>query len=104
MKEELGESFRFFGYENQTGELLGFCTLIQNGSAYDAHFLGLKETSNREHQLYLNMLFDMLGKAIERSDINTIVFGRTALEIKSSVGATPKNMFATLSILTPSST
>lgn len=101
LKEELGESFRCFGYENQTGELLGFCTLIQNGSAYDAHFLGLKETSNREHQLYLNMLFDMLGKAIERSDINAIVFGRTALEIKSSVGATPKNMYCYIKHFNP---
>ena len=93
LKRELGEGFRFFGYENKEGELLGFCTLIENGTAYDAHFLGLEETSNKRYQLYLNMLFDMLAKAIEKPAINSIVFGRTALEIKSSIGARPKEMY-----------
>ncbi len=93
LKRELGEGFRLFGYENKQGELLGFCTLIENGDAYDAHFLGLEETSNRRYQLYLNMLFDMLAKAIEKPAIDSIVFGRTALEIKSSIGARPKDMY-----------
>lgn len=101
LKRELGAGFRFFGYENQNGELLGFCTLIQNGEAYDAHFLGLEETSNREHQLYLNMLFDMLAKAIEKPEINSIVFGRTALEIKSSIGAKAQDMYCYIKHFNP---
>lgn len=101
MKQELADSFRFFGYENSTGELLGFCTLIQNGEAYDAHFLGLEDTSNKAYQLYLNMLFDMLGQAINRSDITSIVFGRTALEIKSSIGALPQDMYCYIKHFNP---
>lgn len=101
LKEELGPGFRFFGYESKEGELLGFCTLIQNGKAYDAHFLGLDEKSNREHQLYLNMLFDMLGQAIKRSDITSIVFGRTALEIKSSIGAIAEDMYCYIKHFNP---
>lgn len=101
LKEELGANFRFFGYENKAGELLGFCTLIQNGETYDAHFLGLEEKSNRAYQLYLNMLFDMLGQAITRSDITSIIFGRTALEIKSSIGALPQNMYCYIKHFNP---
>lgn len=101
LKRELGEAFRFFGYENQNGELIGFCTLIQNGEAYDAHFLGLEETANKQHQLYLNMLFDMLEKAIEKPEIKSIVFGRTALEIKSSIGARPKEMYCYIKHFNP---
>ncbi|MBX2875708.1 MAG: hypothetical protein KTR30_26555 [Saprospiraceae bacterium] len=93
LKQELGTGFRLFGYENKAGEFLGFCTLMQNGEAYDAHFLGLDDKANKAHQLYLNMLFNMLGEAIQRTDIKSIVFGRTALEIKSSIGAVPQDMY-----------
>ena len=38
------------------------------------------------------MLYDMIGYAI-KEQFETIIFARTALEIKSSVGATPLKMF-----------
>lgn len=101
LKQELGEKFRIFGYEDEHGELIGFCTLIQNGSEYDAHFLGLDDTANRARQLYLNMLFDMLGQAIDNPAIEHITFGRTALEIKSSIGAKPRAMYCYIKHFNP---
>lgn len=41
--------------------------------------------------MYLNMLFDMAQYGIENR-YKSIVYARTAMEIKSSVGAKPKTM------------
>ena len=38
------------------------------------------------------MLYDMIGYSIKKR-FKKIIFGRTALEIKSSVGAKPETMF-----------
>lgn len=90
-KEQLQENFLFYGYfENE--KLIGFNTLIKNGSDLDTYFLGYDDSVQREKMLYLNMLYDMIGYAI-KEQFKTIVFARTALEIKSSVGATPLKMY-----------
>ena len=90
-KEELQENFLFYGYfEND--KLIGFNTLIKNGSDLDTYFLGYDDSIQREKMLYLNMLYDMIGYAI-KEQFKTVIFARTALEIKSSVGATPLKMF-----------
>lgn len=90
-KEQLQENFLFYGYfENE--KLIGFNTLIKNGSDLDTYFLGYDDSIQREKMLYLNMLYDMIGYAI-KEQFKTIVFARTALEIKSSVGATPLKMY-----------
>ena len=90
-KEQLQENFLFYGYfENE--KLIGFNTLIKNGSDLDTYFLGYDDSVQREKMLYLNMLYDMIGYAI-KEQFKTIIFARTALEIKSSVGATPLKMY-----------
>jgi predicted N-acyltransferase len=90
-KEQLQENFLFYGYfENE--KLIGFNTLIKNGSDLDTYFLGYDDNVQREKMLYLNMLYDMIGYAI-KEQFKTIIFARTALEIKSSVGATPLKMY-----------
>jgi hypothetical protein len=58
----------------------------------DTYFLGYDEKMQRETMLYLNMLYDMIGYSIKKK-FKKIIFGRTALEIKSSVGAEPEQMF-----------
>jgi hypothetical protein len=90
-KEQLQDNFLFYGYfENE--KLIGFNTLIKNGTDLDTYFLGYDESIQREKMLYLNMLYDMIGYAI-KEQFETIIFARTALEIKSSVGAKPKKMY-----------
>lgn len=90
-KEQLQENFLFYGYfENE--KLIGFNTLIKNVSDLDTYFLGYDDSVQREKMLYLNMLYDMIGYAI-KEQFKTIIFARTALEIKSSVGATPLKMY-----------
>ena len=74
------------------GKLVGFYTLLDNGDALDANFLGYEKSLNYDKQLYLNMLLDMVRTAIEKR-VQHLVFARTASEIKSSVGAEAKQMY-----------
>ena len=90
-KKLLGDKFLFYGYFD--GEkLIGFNTLIKNGCDIDTYFLGYDESCQREKMLYLNMLYDMIAYSVNKG-YSRIIFARTALEIKSSVGAKPVEMF-----------
>lgn len=90
-KKSLKDNFLFYGYFIDD-ELIGFNTLIKNGNDIDTYFLGYDENYQREKMLYLNMLYDMIGYSINKG-YKRIVFARTALEIKSSVGAKPLDMY-----------
>jgi hypothetical protein len=90
MKTDLGDNFRLFGYFLDQ-QLIGFYTTINNGEELEAHFLGYEASLNHEHQVYLNMLFDIINLGIE-GRFKKIIFSRTAHEIKSSVGAEPVEM------------
>ena len=91
LKKELGNDFLFYGYFIDN-ELIGFNTLIKNGNTIDTYFLGYSDDYQREKMLYLNMLYDMIGYSINKK-FHKIIFARTALEIKSSVGAKPEKMY-----------
>ena len=98
-KEIFKEKFLFYGYF--IGEkLIGFNTLIKNGEVMDTYFLGYDDSIQRENMLYLNMLYDMIAYSIKK-DFKEIVFARTALEIKSSVGAKPIKMYGLISHTNP---
>ena len=90
-KECLNDAFLFYGYLLD-GKLIGFNTMIKNGKAMETYFLGYDDGIQREKMLYLNMLYDMIAYSINHG-YSEIIFARTALEIKSSVGAIPEMMF-----------
>ena len=90
-KEIFKDKFLFYGYFIGE-ELIGFNTLIKNGAIMDTYFLGYDDSIQREKMLYLNMLYDMIAYSINKG-FKEIVFARTALEIKSSVGAKPLKMY-----------
>jgi hypothetical protein len=77
-----------FGYFNPEGEMVGFTSAIPNGSVIHAHYLGIDDSYKHSHHLYHNMLFDLLEDAIA-GGFDKLDYGRTALEIKSSIGAVP---------------
>lgn len=90
LKRDLGDRYKLTAYfiDNQ---IVAFYTSIFNYKEMDAHFLGVDGTYNREHQVYLNILYDLVNRAIE-GGVARIDFARTALEIKSSVGAVSQDM------------
>lgn len=91
LKRDLGHAFSMSGYF-QGDKLLAFYTTIRNGEELEAHFLGYDKALNHDLQLYLNCLYDIIRQGFEAS-CKTIVFARTALEIKSSVGAVPHDLW-----------
>jgi hypothetical protein len=91
LKKHLQDDFLVKGYFEQ-GKMVGFITALRNGKEMEAHFLGLDDRFNASHQLYLNMLFELLRIGFDWQS-ETIVYARTALEIKSSIGAKPYVMY-----------
>lgn len=91
MKRELGDLFRVFAYYDGN-DLAGFYTTIRNADVLDTYFLGYDNGMQKTRMLYLNMLYDMVEDGIS-AKCTKIVFSRTALEIKSSVGAIPEEMY-----------
>ena len=90
LKGQCGNRFQIFGYF-LNDELVGFHTLLLNDETLETYFLGYNDHIQKENMLYLNMLYNMTEYGIQNG-FKRIIFGRTALEIKSSVGATPVQM------------
>ena len=74
-------------------ELIGFATLLRDATRSIAHYAAIDPAYNPTHQLYLNLLLDLLELAIEHG-CATLNYGRTATTIKSSVGAEPVVQYA----------
>jgi hypothetical protein len=94
LKAGLGNKFRMFAYY-EGDSLLAFYTIIENNHELEAHFLGYDKEQNHDKQLYLNILYDIVRHGIElKSEV--LVLARTALEIKSSIGALPTQYYCYL--------
>lgn len=90
LRRTLGEGFVLRGYFLQ-GVLVGFLTGFVRGGRLEAHQVGFDYALNAEHAIYPRMLCDYLQLAIERR-CHTLNYGRTASEIKSTLGAEPVEM------------
>lgn len=80
-------------YLNQ--ELIGFATTIINNNTYIAHMIGMDYTKSKAISLYENILYHYISDAINNK-INKLNLGRTALVIKSGVGANPQFYYCCL--------
>lgn len=90
MKRNLGKKFRLIAYFLE-GKVVGFFTIILTQNKVVTHFLGYCPECNKDYQLYFNMLIDMVEIGIEEK-LEDVIYARTALEIKSSIGAVPYEM------------
>lgn len=90
-KAAFGDEFKVFAYELD-GKIIAFYSTFLNKGELECHFLGLEHAYNGTHQAYLNVLFDLVKLGIIHR-CHSINFSRTALEIKSSVGAIPNDLF-----------
>lgn len=87
LKRALGDQFKMYGVFVE-GEFVAFYSTIINHGMMHGHFLGYDQDVNAKYQLYLNILYWLVDLAID-SKATSLELSRTALEIKSSVGATP---------------
>ena len=88
LKKAFKDAFIVKGYflENK---LVGFLSAMKNDTHLDAHFIGIDYSKNKEFAIYPRILNDYVRLGIETKS-NQINLGRTASEIKSTLGAEPK--------------
>lgn len=91
VKEMFAEEFFVCGFFLE-GKLIAFssCFLI-NKFCLEAHYIGFDYNLNNEYELYQNILYHNISEAIifKRNRVN---LGRTAAEIKTTVGAKPVDL------------
>lgn len=90
LKENLGSAY-FVKILAFNTKVVGFFSGLFNQEALDAHFVGIDYKLNREYAIYQRMLYEYIKLGISHN-VKKINFGRTASEIKSSVGAIPQDM------------
>lgn len=72
-------------------ELVGFLSALANNHHLDAHFIGLNYKLNKQYAIYPRILNDYVRLGIEKN-ASFINLGRTASEIKTTIGAEPVNL------------
>jgi hypothetical protein len=85
MKRKFPETFHVYAYE-LNGKTVAFRSSFHLQSHLEAHFIGIDYSENENCPLYQRILYDYILEGINAG--NTKVFlGRTASEMKSTVGA-----------------
>ncbi len=90
LKKNLLNNFIIQGYFLKN-ELVGFSSAFICNDVIDANYVGINYDLNQEYAIYQRILYDYIELAIH-SKSKELRFGRTAEEIKSTVGAEPVNM------------
>jgi hypothetical protein len=85
MKKELQTDFIFTAYYFEN-KLAGFRTSFVLEKTIEAHFIGIDYDLNKQLELYQNILYDYVKESILMRT-EQLFLGRTASEIKSTIGA-----------------
>lgn len=88
LKAALADRFIIKGYYDGE-ELIGFYSYIRGTGQNYASFVGLNYDYNRDCALYQNILYNLLSDSI-KDGAKSIDLARTAMEIKSTMGAEPQ--------------
>lgn len=90
LKINLKDAFELIAYYRD-GEMVAFSTVIFWGDNCEAHSIGINYEFNTVFAIYQNMLYHYVRIAIERRK-RALILGRTAMEMKSNIGAEPVEM------------
>ncbi len=90
VKNIFGDKFIIRGYFIH-GKLAGFSSAFIHGDRLETHYIGINYELNQQHEIYQNILLDFISVAISLG-LKGINFGRTASEIKSTIGARPQDL------------
>ena len=90
-KQLMGDQYRVYAYFKGE-EMVGFISLFLLGKKMEVHYTGMNKDVTRSINLYQHMLYDMIEFGIDNR-AEKLHFGRTAPEIKSTVGAAPSPMY-----------
>lgn len=99
MKSRFPDHFFVLSYF-MDGKMVAFISYFVNAVCLEAHFTGFNYAINATYGLYNNLLLDLARIAIDNKS-SYLSLGRTATEIKSTIGAEPCNQYAFLSHKNP---
>jgi hypothetical protein len=94
LKKNLKDNFIVKGWFKDD-EPAAFFTAFNFNGVTEAHHIGIDYHLNRTHALYQNILYKLIDIAIANQSAK-LDYGRTAMEMKSTVGAVPENYAAYL--------
>ena len=90
LKEEMGEAFQLW-VATLEDDLVGFHCGMCDGQEVEAYFVGFDGSLNKSHALYQRMLLEFIQWGL-REGCGVVNLGRTALDIKASLGAEPQRL------------
>lgn len=90
LKQHYDKEFTVIGYFHDD-KLVGFLSAMKNLENLDAHFIGLDYSLNKKFAIYPRILNDYVRLGLE-TGAKQINLGRTASEIKSTLGAMPESL------------
>lgn len=93
-KLQLPNNYKLFAYYRE-GKMIGFISAFHIGRRVEVHYTGMNHEVTKPIHLYQHMMYDMVAYGIEHR-AEKLHFGRTAPEIKSTIGATPAPMYGYL--------
>jgi len=85
------DTYKIFGYYLDE-KLVGFMSLFILPHKTEVHYCGIDYSINKDYSLYQRMLYDIVKFGIE-NNLRKLHFGRTAPEVKSTIGAIPHPMY-----------
>ena len=83
-------NFKIKGYLDHKNNLIAFSSYFIVDQILYSYYVGLDYTENLKHNTYNRMLYDKLELGINNK-VKKVIYGRTAPEFKSTIGATPSN-------------
>ena len=93
-KALMPNQYHLFAYYKD-GEIIGFISIYHIGRRIEVHYMGMDHAVCQPIHLYQHMMYDMVAYGIEHK-VERLHFGRTAPEIKSTIGAAPRAMYGYL--------
>jgi len=91
IKKNFPEQFFVCGFFDGD-QLVAFSSyFLMNDNSFEAHYIGLDYSQNHQYDLYQNILYKNIECAIENRK-RKVNLGRTAAEIKTTVGAKPVDL------------
>lgn len=81
----LKKNFKVRGYYLNE-ELIGFVSYIEDGKEWHAMHMGMDRSTSEQYSLYQRMFLDLIDSSIAAKTLR-LYMGRTATEIKSTLGA-----------------
>ncbi len=90
-KQQQPNNYRVHAYFKNE-ELIGFISAFRYGKRMEVHYTGMHHEVSKPIHLYQHMMYDMIKVGIE-DRVEQLHFGRTAPEIKSTIGAVPSPMY-----------